>query len=866
MLYLLLYKEIPPEHIVAFTFTEKAAESMKTRIYSRIRKIAGERSCPELSGMYIGTIHAYCLHLLHNYFGYSDFNVLDENQEVALLFRVGRELGIEKKVKGESYLQKCLNFIQAVNIVYNELIGKQNLSGKCSEFSSLFFAYEELLDRYRLLTFGRMIDLAIQNLRKESNQINHIQYLMVDEYQDINRAQEELIRLLGREANVFVVGDPRQSIYQWRGSDERFFEEFEQCFPGVQTFYLVANRRSVPPIVRAANFFESTFKRRYGPISATREDQGFAGLISLPDPEEEAKWVVKQIASAVKKGKCRFRDCAILLRSVASYSTPFINELRQRGIPYLVGGNVGLFFREEAQAMGCLFAWLTEDGFWGEGENQIRGDSLLQAGLKFWSQATGVAVDKEKTYSELREWKEEVLQGKYENLIQVFHRLLIILGYLRLDPSSPLPAVLMANLGRFSSILFDYESSYRLGGTRIMWPEAMRGLCWYMNAYARGAYEEQSIEDSPGADAVFISTVHQAKGLEWPVVFVSSVVQHRFPSMRAGKEKYWLLPRNLFDAKRYEGSIEEERQLFYVALTRAKNVLGVTYFRTNRSKKGNIVRRQPSIFVEELSEILPVYEDYAPIIFGKIDTSAEVAFQALSLHQIMSYFRCPHLYRLRELWEYRPGLVEELDYGRSLYNCLLRSVELIKAGLDPRQAVEQAVGEKFFLPFAGKKKNATMKQKAKTTLLNFIESHLDELTKIEKTKVQIELPTDNAVLAGHIDALLENGEDPVVWMCRTSQEVATSEEIEFQLGLYALFMKLSRGSIPRTFFVNLGNATVEEFPADETKMEVVAEKLRDILDKIRDGDFQVNPDGKHCVKCDYSAICQFSNEVSRKTC
>jgi DNA helicase-2/ATP-dependent DNA helicase PcrA len=171
----------------------------------------------------------------------------------------------------------------------------------------------------------------------------------------------------------------------------------------VQTFYLVANRRSVPPIVNAANSFESTFKRRYGPISATRKDQGFAGLVSLPNPEEEAKWVVGQIASAVQKGKCRFQDCAILLRSVANYSTPFINELRRRGIPYLVGGNVGLFFREEAQAVGCLFAWLTEDGFWGEGENQIRGDSLLQEGLKFWSQATSIAVDKEKTYSELRE-------------------------------------------------------------------------------------------------------------------------------------------------------------------------------------------------------------------------------------------------------------------------------------------------------------------------------------------------------------------------------------------------------------------------------------------------------------------------------
>ncbi|NLY05404.1 ATP-dependent DNA helicase [Candidatus Sordicultor fermentans] len=856
LLYLLLYEGVSPESIVAFTFTEKAAASMKTRIYSRIRELTGE-NFPELSGMYIGTIHAYCLHLLHNYFGYSEFNVLDENQEVALLFRVGHELGIRENVQGRNYLQKCLNFTQAVNIVYNELIDRKRLSEKCDIFHSLLCDYEELLDRYRLLTFGRMIDLAIQNLKKESNRVSYIQYLMVDEYQDINRAQEELIRLLGREASVFVVGDPRQSIYQWRGSDERFFEEFEKCFPGVQTFYLMENRRSVPPIVRAANYFENTFKKGYGPISAKRKDQGFVGLVSLPDPEEEARWVVKEIASAVRSGKCRFKDCAILLRSVANYSVPFINELRRRDIPYLVGGNVGLFFREEAQAMGCLFAWLGKDGFWQAGGSEIRGDLLVQKGVALWSKATGIALDREKIYSELREWREEVLQGKYQNLIQVFHRLLVILGYLKLDPSHSLHAVLMANLGRFSSILFDYESSYRLGGAGVEWNEVVRGLCWYMNAYARGAYEEHSIEDYLTTDAVFISTVHQAKGLEWPVVFVSSVVNARFPSMRAGKEKDWLLPRNLFDAKRYEGSIEEERKLFYVALTRAKNVLCVTYFRTNRSKKGNIVSRRPSVFVEELSEVLPVHTDDAYITFGEIDKSEGEVFQALSLPQVVAYFRCPHFYRLRELWQYRPGLAEELDYGRSLYNCLRMSVELIKAGEKPHRAVERAMTEKFFLPFAGEKKSSAMKQKASATLLEFVENNLDELMKIDKMKAQIELPTDNAVLAGSIDAILEDSEDSAVWMCRTSQEVVTPEEIEFQLGLYALFIKLAQGYIPRTFFVDLGNATVEEFPADEEKVEVVAEKLKDILTGIRSGDFEVSQKKEHCAKCDYSGICRF---------
>ena len=135
----------------------------------------------------------------------------------------------------------------------------------------------------------------------------------------------------------------------------------------------------------------------------------------------------------------------------------------------------------------------------------------------------------------------------------------------------------MANLGRFSSILFDYESSYRLGGAEE-WNEVVRG-CWYMNAYAHGAYEEHSIEDYLTTDAVFISTVHQAKG--WSGRWFLSSVESPIPSMRAGKEKDRLLPRSLFDAKRYRSI--ERRKLFYVE-TRAKRII-ITYFRTNQSKR-----------------------------------------------------------------------------------------------------------------------------------------------------------------------------------------------------------------------------------------------------------------------------------------
>lgn len=592
MLYLLLYKEIDPESIVAFTFTEKAAQSMKSRIYSKVTELMGEEYTTKLGKMYVGTIHSYALRILQDHFGYGNYDILDDKQEMAFIMRRGWEIGIQN-LNGQSYGEKCKKFVDAVNVVYDELIHREELEKKNPDFYEVLRNYEEKLDEYHRLTFGRLIYLAVKNLEKNPDKLSKVNHLIVDEYQDINRAQEMLIQLVGKEANIMIVGDPRQTIYQWRGSDDKCFERFAtELYPDTETIVIPENRRSGKKIVEIGNGVAETFNdRKFDSMSPIRDSEGYAYVIIAETPREEARWVTDQIEKLVKENSLNYSDFGILLRSVSTSGEPFIQEFKRKGIPYIVGGTIGLFKREEAVAMGKLFAWLYDDGFWREQYEKeiIIHDELVESALEDWRNATDLILTPEwgEIEEKLEKWKNEVYGGRYNSFQEIYHAILNILKFEELNPEDKLDAAIMANLGRFSSLLGDYENAVRLGGNKLRWNNStLKGLMWYIHLYAISSYEEQIGEDIRGVDAVQITTIHQAKGLEWPVVFIPAMVNRRFPSSHVGEKKSWLISRELFPADRYDLDEDDERRLLYVAVTRTKSTLVMSAFkRINRDVK-----------------------------------------------------------------------------------------------------------------------------------------------------------------------------------------------------------------------------------------------------------------------------------------
>lgn len=857
--YLLLVKKVKPAAIVAFTFTEKAAQSMKSRIYQRIEQIAGPSVAAGLGEMYIGTIHAYAKRILEDYFKFGNHGVLDENQEIAFLMRQGWNLRIQKF--GRTYAQSCRNFLRTVNMVWGEMLDEKKLEKKAPEFYDKLKRYEELLGKHRQLTFGKMIYLAVLNLRDKPDTLSHVQHLIVDEYQDINQAQAELIGFVGKNGSIFVVGDPRQSIYQWRGSDEKFFDVFSQTFSGTDTVTIRENRRSTRKIVRNANKFAESFERaHYEPMYPIRDEQGLIGVASHDRPNDEARWIVDQIEDLVLRKKAiEFSDVGVLTRSVSTSAQPLIEELRRRRIPYIVGGKVGLFKRDEAQALGRIFSWFWEDGFWVEDpwrwSQQVQGDDLLTSALVFWDSAHAHGHPDEAEVK-LRQIKANLNSPKssYANFTKIYYDVLTTLGYERLDYKAAGDAAVMANLGRFNNLLTDYESANRIGGRAPDWVRDIKGLCWFMNSYALQAYEEQPSDDIRGVDAVQVMTIHQAKGLEWPIVFLFSAVKRRFPPSRLGRPQNWCgVPRDMFDATRYEGDVEDERRLFYVSITRARDALVVSHF--NRMTR-NVSR---CMFIEDMDGTvttdLQSADELPDVAVHPSLVSEEI--QTFSAGEIITYNVCPHMYLLRDLWGYQPELNQAIGYGNGLHYCLRRAGELVKdEGYSPLSAVVTSVDIDFYMPFVGGVVLENFRNSARRMLIEFSKKYGDDLKRIEEVEYRLEFPVQNATIMGKVDVIMREGGNMEVRDYKTSDEVRTFDEISVQVRLYTVGLRslgrpVTSGSVayletPEVRIVDITDPSLK-------KSKKLAEKtVKNIIRR----NFSPNP-GDNCKRCDQRQICKW---------
>ena len=249
--------------IIAFTFTERAAEELKARIAARVEQRLGTAALDKLGKAFVGTIHAYCFRFLQQYVpAYETYDVLDERRLTAFLCREERALDL-RSLTGRQF-ESIKAFLKNLDVVENELISVGDLD---DPFATMVVRFYELLGQFRLLTYGQLISRAVTELSKPEVRAtvqSTLRYLIVDEYQDVNPAQEKLISLLaeGGQTELCVVGDDDQAIYQWRGSDVSNIVEFATRYPGVRKFEISVNRRSRPAIVTAAANFAKTIPGR----------------------------------------------------------------------------------------------------------------------------------------------------------------------------------------------------------------------------------------------------------------------------------------------------------------------------------------------------------------------------------------------------------------------------------------------------------------------------------------------------------------------------------------------------------------------------------------------------------------------------
>ena len=859
IIYLLLVTKVEPKYIVAFTFTDRAAESLKNRVYNTAVYFNANEILNHLGEMYIGTIHSYAKRILENYFDYGNYNILNENQEIAFLLSNRNNLDIAKYEK--NITQSILTFHRTVNMVFNEYLDMESLKKNATDFYIKFKNYLKLLDKNKLVTFGKVIYDLVNKLKDNTQKIGEInvKYLFVDEFQDINYLQYYLIKLLGTYSNITAVGDTRQTIYQWRGSNYKFFDDFNNEFNDVETIIIPENRRSLKNIVINANEFVKSFKNsNYNDMKYLNKDNGSLILGKFDCYDEEARNIVKTILKLRNNNIISsYSDIAILMRSVRKSSDGIIRELKNNNIPYIIGGKVGLFKRDEALVLAMIFSWFSEYNKWKSPDTNLEGEDLLKYIFKKWSAIINIG-DYNNFKLNLCNIKNKIYRDdkdknkSYPNLTAIFQDVLNILNYKSFDYNKD--KIIMANIGRFNELLTDYETANWFGGRHISMKDLFKGLYWFINAYAVSSYEEPQIDNISNMDAVQIMTVHQAKGLEWPVVFLTSMCQKIFPNSFVGRKLNWCdILDNLFDRSRYEGDIEDEKRLFYVAITRPKCNLIITNYKVKNNKSYS-----DSEFINDLK--LDLFENYninnnQYYFINNPKNNDEV--DTYSTTELIRYNQCHYMYLLRNVFGYQPGINEAIGYGNALHFVLKKAADLVKEGYSQESAIIEAVDEYFHLPFAGNKIFTNFSKSAKKILIEFINKNPDILKNANEMEYRLEFPVEKASIVGKVDIVINDKESGFeIIDYKTNKNVGTFDESSIQINTYVIGLRRLGKNVSKGYVAYITERELKEVNIEKESQKLSGDEIKSYIKNIKNNNYKPNA-GKHCNTCDMKKICKY---------
>lgn len=864
----LLAEQIPAESIVAFTFTERAAEELKARIARRVEARLGRAALDRLTRLFVGTIHAYCFRLLQERVPrYETYDVLDDNRLTAFLSREAKQLELRQLDPSNRLFASIERFANGVEVIENELLDPATMP---DPFRSILAAYYATLERYRLLTYGQQVVRAVRELERlelATEVQGQLRHLIVDEYQDVNPAQERLIELLaGPDIELCIVGDDQQAIYQWRGSDVNNILSFSDRYDEVATFEIDTNRRSRPQLIATANRFAKTIPERIE--KEMRPHRPSAG----PEPEvvvwsgetesEEAGWVANLVLDFHDQG-VPFRDIAVLVRGRAAYRQ-LIEHFATFDIPVQPGGRTGLFDQPEAVVLGKTFAWLSEIEWREQFErgHEVDEADLLDEYHSVFHLDKSIRVPL-RTF--LREWKQYVPRSdRTADLVGELYSLLDALGVRNWNLGDSIVVNRIGTLARFSSLLADYESVRRRARPDPDTPGEQvggqdRGTWYYRNLalhiinYATGAYEGFDGEADFDLDAVDLTTVHRAKGLEWPVVFVPSATANRFPTTRTGQIQDWLVPRERFDADRYEGSDGDERRLFYVAMTRARDWLSVS--RHDRVTK-NAVGSSPYYLDLADLDTTPGEIRLPPVESPDVGADDPIA---LSFSELAMFMDCGLAFRLRELIGFEPRVAPELGYGKAVHHVMREVAEATRAkGTIPSPAeIDQLLDQSFFLPSANKPAHRQLKRAARRLVTTYTEKHEDDLHRVWETERPFELHLDGVTVAGRADVILDKeGATPTALAIidyKTSTDGSALDHA-LQLQVYADAGRREGLDVRGAYVHDLKAASRDPIPVDQPSVDEAEVTVTAAAEKIRAREYQPNP-GARCTRCEVRTIC-----------
>jgi DNA helicase-2/ATP-dependent DNA helicase PcrA len=575
-----------PSQILAVTFTNKAASEMK----KRMAELIGD----QVNNIWVGTFHSICAKILRRHpevVGLkSDFTIIDDDDQNRLIKQILNDLNIDtKQFPTKFYLNKISRLKDSLK--KSSDVANDDLS--LPKLRVVFETYQYRLKSMNAVDFGDLINLNLEIFANDLSILEYYQnkfrYILIDEYQDTNTAQYQwLIRLSSLHCNICCVGDDDQSIYSWRGANIANILRFEKDFADAKVIRLEQNYRSTSRILKTADSVISNNKQRHGKTLWTDLGQGEKiKVLSYNDDRLEALMTAKAVEEALTKRKIKANEIAILVRA-GHQTRAFEEAFMQNSIPYRVIGGMKFYERMEVKdaiAYLRVCANLSDDlamsriinipkrgvgdtalaNFFEQSKTQNQPLFFVIKNALEQNQIKGKAKDSLVSLMNIFEkFNQQITQ---ENLTIIAKNLLSEVGYLAMwkNDLSPESQGRIENIEEFINSLNDFSS--------------ITDFLEYVSLVE--ARDEKNL-----VDAISIMTVHGAKGLEFEMVFLPGLEEGIFPSAKAVDER---------------NGLEEERRLMYVAITRAKKNLTIS-FAKSRYIFGEMQFCQPSRFIRELDE------------------------------------------------------------------------------------------------------------------------------------------------------------------------------------------------------------------------------------------------------------------------
>ena len=915
-----------PDEILALTYTDNAADEMKKRVRGEL----GDQDCEGLQAL---TFHAWCNGLLKR--RGAAFGVLDDKDLWVYLRRRILDLRLKHFVRAANVSQFLDSLLEFMRRCQDELVGPEEyaryvarlergevplprvtLSKKqaeledeeilerCREIAHVFATVENMLQEKTLGTFGHMITKACRLLKDDpallEEERHRTRFLLVDEFQDANFAQVEILSLLaGSAANVFAVGDPDQAIYQFRGASSEAFTLFGRNFPAMRVVALERNRRSLPPILRCAfgivNENPPVFSQKGIPITYQRAPlesqrdveakQKGETIVAPPveivtwrDQEVEAADLARQIQKKHKEQRCPWSEFAVLYRA-HNHREELVKELVERGIPFSIEGLDVLRTPEVRDVVACLSAAVSPN----DAASLFRVAALPQFGINpVELRAAMRAVRRQEL--DLRavlgrlpngpavlESVQEVHEQVGKEGIRADDAAQLVTRHFGLQRSAPVVAFLKFVEAWHTRAIAETGSP----------SEFLEYLDYF--AQAKGSIPLPPSQD----DAVRLLTAHAAKGLEFRHVAILRGSSNWFPN--SYREPLVAFPSELQTSdpsSNDEKALheQEERRLFYVAMTRAKDSLAI-YTHQGRGKDPKPTKFlrefminaackkfwstrpaaavQDTLFAEEEERIAVQQSNVAAWLL--MPPSADFV-TGVSASAIEIYEQCPLRFKLEKEWNLPRDVSASLHYGAAMHRVLRTFYDAQRFGreIGDAELLEQFRSDLAAAGIADRYQYELYLRQGREQLQQFLDvARSAPQPEVLETEHRFELQVGSAKLAGRVDRMDRTGPETVAIVDYKTGKPRSQEDADesLQLSLYALAARDSWGKrADRLIFYNLENNTPIFTTRNDAELEEAKLRVQEAADAISRGEFAAKP-GYHCSFCPYRNLCPATEKV-----